>query len=196
MDSTETMPGAVTGLAAIEPLFEQASREVCAEHTGVTDVEVQEVGAAIRPVAGHVMTVILVGNEKVRMMFRVFYGDKQMRSVLQDSLGLKIDKMPSHFVRDFMKEFCNQVAGRVKETFNSCEINIGISLPLVARGFDELVFLYGSAREFSLGRWALPIGKTQIICSVATEVIIPGALDQLALSLRPTPSVSSSVELL
>jgi hypothetical protein len=121
-------------------------------------------------VPGHRMAFILVSNQDVKMFFQVFYKFSDAQNFASCALG-KRSAVSAEGSDDFMREFCNLVAGAVRSTLEKSGVSSGISLPLSSRGFDN-VFKSNSTREnFTRKQWHYQIDEFKFIFSVEIEVV-------------------------
>ncbi len=102
-------------------------------HMGVQGFSAQNMPKAYkRKVHGNWMAVILIGGRSIRGVFKCYFDVntwKQKQGVVTDE---------ERKISDFMKEFCNLVAGGLQQILGDKEMAVGISLPIVTRGFDEV----------------------------------------------------------
>ena len=79
------------------------------------------------------------------------------------------DEIQPNQVADFVKEFCNLTAGNIKQALEKSSVLTGISLPLVTRGFDELVFA-STGPQYLRDQWRIAMAEVFLDCSVITEI--------------------------
>ena len=85
----------------------------------------------------HWMAMVLIASPELRINSKIFYNSDAIRKMGAKALNQRTD---IDSISDFMKEFCNMSAGLIRTLCTKVSLNLGISLPCVTRGFDE-VFL-------------------------------------------------------
>ena len=70
------------------------------------------------------------------MTFKIQFAIKDARNFAKSNLNTK--EISNSHSKDFIRELCNVIAGYLKHTLSENNIQVGISLPLLARGFDDL----------------------------------------------------------
>lgn len=93
----------------------------------------------------HWMAMILVANSDFRIAVKIHYNDTDMITLAKSVLLmddvvpiLSKNKNSSSCIQDFTKEFANLLGGTIKRSLDLCDLNNGLSLPLLVRGFDDL----------------------------------------------------------
>lgn len=82
---------------------------------------------------GSNMSVILVAGKDFKFFFKVhFFPKKTARYFIQGASKSQ--------VLDFYREFCNLVAGAIKQSLLDQGVVCGISLPTIISGYDEMIF--------------------------------------------------------
>lgn len=80
---------------------------------------------------------------------------------------------------DFSKEFCNLVGGRTKDMFEKCGVQLGLSLPFVIQGYNEIFY----SNDMSLRvqeAWQIALEDQQFGCSLTVAVKREDMLKPLA----------------
>lgn len=97
-------------------------------------------------VLGHWMSLILVSGETLRMTIKLHYNLHDVKSIAYLAYGKEsADQLSDMQAIDFMKELCNLSAGQLVKIFEENNLPLGMSLPLCARGFNEIFSDYTAA---------------------------------------------------
>lgn len=97
-------------------------------------------------VLGHWMSLILVSGESLRMTIKLHYNLYDVKMVAFRAYGKEAaDQLSDKQAIDFMKELCNLSAGQLVKIFEENNLPLGMSLPLCARGFNEIFSDYTPA---------------------------------------------------
>ena len=120
------------------------------------------------------MSVILLSGPPLQSTLKLHYYNNDARNLTACSLGASDADISTSMLTDSMKELTNLFAGEIKAQLFHNEILVGISLPLITRGFDEVLF----SDQFNVDQvsdyWVMKCGeKDQIILSTETEVFNP-----------------------
>ncbi len=104
---------------------------------------------------------IFVGGTKFRCMFLAQFTTISL-------LGLASEKFVDikevdyiHTVKDFMREYCNQFAGKLKACFEQ-ENDVSLSLPIISRDFDVRNIFNIKDEEITIAQWSLGEEKNRI----------------------------------
>ena len=100
------------------------------------------------PIYGHWMSIILIAGHNLSLALKVHFDTGDALEMLEAIAGITKDKQDMQSAIDGIKEYSNLSAGMLKECLGSYNELTGISIPLMTRGFDELLF---SARDRRLG---------------------------------------------
>src|SRR5690606_37665797 len=87
--------------------------------------------------------------------------------------GKTRDRISNEMIMDFMRELCNLAAGEIKSNLLAGKVAVGLSLPLITHGFDEVLFSDGMTTGQFRDWWAVDWGEGQIICSCEIDVFSP-----------------------
>ncbi len=131
--------------------------------------------------------IILVSGSDYRVTFKAHFklsdaskfasGDK---TVGEDGSFSDALRMRSF---DYMKEYCNLYAGSLKRAFADANINVGISLPLLTRGFDEIFFPKADKKNTYETFWKLSNQLGCVFCSLFVEVVDADQFGRLSIKL-------------
>ena len=122
-------------------------------------------------VRAHWMALILAAGKDVRVTFKTHFMSEDARVFSRNSFEaspVRIEQM-----LDFFKEFCNLTIGGLKFFFESNQVQVGVGLPLVTRGFDELFFPPVVGGSTFCDKWRLETDKAKVDCAVSFEFFNP-----------------------
>jgi CheY-specific phosphatase CheX len=126
-----------------------------------------------KEVMGHWMTIILVAGESVRVTFKTHFNISSISQIVKNVFGETSDKSLLLMGQDFMREFSNVVAGATKNMFAENSLDVGVSLPLLTRGFDEVYHQINSVFASQEAKWTLKGTSFDIACSAYVEIMNP-----------------------
>lgn len=119
---------------------------------------------------GYWMGIILLAGEGFQVTSKVFYNARSIRSLLAKRFGKKFDELEESLVTDFISEYCNLGAGGTKRVLEEQGIEVGMSLPLITRSFDDLFHVHSDTMSWSRG-FDLTCGK----CLIRNVVLLEKA---------------------
>lgn len=91
-----------------------------------------------RIIFGQKIANILVAGADLRIIIRIHYTDAMGDEFLKKYSAAK--EISSKKIDDYFLECCNLIAGRLKQSFADNDFNVGISIPVKTKGFDDLFF--------------------------------------------------------
>ncbi len=160
-------------LSKFQKWIEKASLERWGVHSGDTLWEIQTVEPDNKvKVYGQWMVIILVYCPEVKGTFKLFYSSSDFSDTMG---GMLVD---DNLIRDFIKEYSNLMAGAIQRIFEAYQVRVGISLPVVTRGFDSY-FEPPHRAEIGSLIWALVRDNRRIICQFTLEVFGQESLTKL-----------------
>ena len=148
------------------------------QHSGRSDATA-EFTTVESGVFGHWMSLILIAGANLRLTFKVHYTHPVIRKMASGILGASATDAA---VADFMREYCNLTGGAGKTLLEAKQVNMGLSLPLVTRAFDEVFFvppaaLVGSGNVV----WKIASPEGEIHCLLTTTINDLQVVEQVAL---------------
>lgn len=121
------------------------------------------------------MVFILTSGEPVRVTFKAHYNMDTARALaLRIFGGVSAQAVSDRRAVDYMKEYCNLVAGKIVTMFEDLQIDLGISLPQHSRGFYEVFADYQEKDKPTVSFsdfWTLSTGEYTIACSAVMEIL-------------------------
>jgi CheY-specific phosphatase CheX len=144
-------------------------------------------------VYGRWMSIIILAGKAVKMNFRVHFNEEVAKQLALKIYAKKADDISTAQAVDFVKEFCNLVAGGVKRTMQDHQMQSLISMPLITRGSDEVFFEMAPSvsedqkpkltRTTESGRhqdrWKITTERGEILCSMNFDILEPEAIQSL-----------------
>lgn len=130
-------------------------------------------------VLGHWMSVITVSGYKIHITFKVQFSIKTANSFSKHTYKHVKETVSNSQNKDFMREFCNMVAGYIKNTLINNDLAVGVSLPLLCRGFDN--FFFDPPVHVTSGKdcWKLFELDNNIYCSSVIDIADDLVIDSL-----------------
>jgi CheY-specific phosphatase CheX len=132
-----------------------------------------------KTVFDHWMSLILISGKSLRVTFKTHFNIKTCRKIASPIYGKKPDDIAVRQAQDFVKEYGNLAAGFLKKIFEEQDVEVGISLPLVIRGFDEVFFDKSPDQSKLEDCWRLDNGTTNLVCTSLLEVYQPDIIHEL-----------------
>ena len=157
----------------------------------ITVETVKEQGTLI---FGFWMSLILIFGPEFQITFKVHYNTKSIQKMSRNALP---NNSSSDVVADFVKEYCNLVAGLIKSYFESIHVPSGVSLPLVSRGFDDVFSIHQLMSDSILDIWTLSCQEESITCIASCDIYDHSVFSKiLTTPLDPDFQNSSNIEFL
>lgn len=119
------------------------------------------------------ISMVLLTSEELRIVLKVHFNPEQVRSY-RLAKGRSKEALSDRQLVDYMKEFSNQIGGRVCRIFDAHQISMGMSVPLCTRGIYEIYADYrprtGAITKFG-DFWRLDGAFKSIYCSCYVELM-------------------------
>lgn len=130
-------------------------------------------------VQNHSLAMVLIASSGLRVMFKTHFNAHAMSFSASQVFKKPPEQLNDSQVADFVKEFCNLVAGAIKQELELHTLQTGISLPLVTRGFDELFFTPADGVRVFTDLWALNAHKARVNCATHIEILDPRVFERM-----------------
>lgn len=127
----------------------------------------------LRKVFGHWLSLVMISSKEITIAFKVHFMSSSARVLAGSSVGADPNDVPVSEANDFMQEYCNLVAGTVKNCLSEQGVQLGISLPFLVRGFEELFFPIEDPRITFEKKWEVRGANFGFICTSVTEIHSP-----------------------
>ncbi|MCG8336440.1 MAG: hypothetical protein MJE63_18180 [Proteobacteria bacterium] len=125
------------------------------------------------------MSVIVIAGKSLRIILKAHFNHKDSKPIARQLFGTEdIDDMKSF---DVMKEYCNLAAGFIKKICIEQDIPVGISLPIVTLGFNEVFSSPSDLEQKTVfeDAWCLKNEQSNIVCSCLVDVFESETVDNL-----------------
>jgi CheY-specific phosphatase CheX len=154
--------------ARLADFIRETSRAHLAQFAKLKAAALSEINSD-RPVLAHWISLILISGKQVRITFRIHFHTAAASELASGAFSAPTAQISSEQAHDFAKEFCNFCAGRIKHLLSANGYDVGISLPLTMRGFDQ-VFEEPSGEKYALeDRWMIVGDRETVYCSALIE---------------------------
>ncbi len=132
------------------------------ETSGLKNFELHSVDDEYKksPVKSQYVTYIMLYSEDLKIEFRIYYFTNEIQQLVSNTFRRKPEEITHALVHDSMKEFTNLVGATVKAHLQNSIQNIGLSLPLSTRGFDEV---WESEKKSNEHYWAIKWSGGKIV---------------------------------
>jgi CheY-specific phosphatase CheX len=158
----------------LEAILKKVVREISCSRlkslSHLAEIDIQE-NEDVSPVWSHRMVVIMVSGRDVRLTFKAQFCTESARVFANKVYQSNLEEISVFQAEDFMREYANVVAGRIKTVLNRNSLDVGVSLPTVARGFDNIFFREPAKTRVSNDYWKLVHLNSVIFCSIFIEIL-------------------------
>ncbi len=138
---------------------------------------------------GQWMSLILLVGPSLQITLKAHYFNKAVHNILHKNFEFQ-SKISANMIMDFMREFLNLASGEIKASLAKHNISIGLSLPLITRGFDEVLFSDQIVDRAINDWWQFKSDFGAIICSAEIEIFQPEEFKDLDKVVRETESTA------
>lgn len=161
--------------------FKQIVRSTILEHfkqqSQTESVSLHELNTQEKQlVYAHWMSLIMIANNNFRLIIKAHYNCSSVEEMNSSVLPHKPRK---EIIHDYMREFCNLIGGNIKALFEQNQIQSGLSLPLVTRGFDEIFTQFNNSNMNLFDQFLLSNKDAQIFFTIHFEVIDNKIIDNI-----------------
>ena len=127
------------------------------------------------------MTFIFLNNPNFSLYFKLYYNHMDLRKIIQQVFKDNKKANDNNFMSDYMKELSNTLGGRINEVLRDIGIDLIMSLPFIASGFDDL-FLDKDKKEFGFKNiWKIKDNKYSFFFSIELKSSEPEDINKLKL---------------
>ena len=157
------------GVSAVEAMLKHES-VVCLKRDLSSDSIAINAPQRSGPIYGNRLGVILLAGPEIVVTLKAFFNLKDVLEIIERKIGRSVATESSVLLDDYVKEFLNRVAGVGKRHLCDSGISVGISLPIVTRGFDEAFNKESKGNLQTLSVWSAGQGKASLILTAASAV--------------------------
>lgn len=117
------------------------------------------------------MAMIIIAGQSVKITFKTFFNHQDSEPIARYLYNT--DTVDHHRSLDVIKEYCNLAAGYMKKVLVENDIQVGISLPIATRGFNEVFWDVDESKDKITFEdcWQLVSSKSSLHCSYQLEVL-------------------------
>ena len=127
------------------------------------------------------MTFIFLNNPNFSLYFKLYYNHTDLRKIIQQVFKDNKKANDNNFMSDYMKELSNTLGGRINEVLRDIGIDLIMSTPFIASGFDDL-FLDKDKKEFGFKNiWKIKDNKYSFFFSIELKSSEPEDINKLKL---------------
>ena len=158
----------------LQKVIRQASADRLSDQAGGAQVTIDNSINPRTSILGHWLTVIIISGGKLKISFKCHFMTEAGSIHLARKTNRTPDDVEPSMVFDLLKEYCNLVGGSVKSSLGRENSRMGLSLPLLTRGFDEVLFAdrvrrAGKRRHRDV--WTLQLPYAKFVCSSEIQVV-------------------------
>jgi hypothetical protein len=99
------------------------------------------------------------------MFFKFHFAISEVKALLADRFPR--EKFSDSRIKDYMKELCNLVAGKLKSKMTHANLKMGQSLPISLIGYNEIFFRQESDKH--MFAFEIDLNNYSILCSASLE---------------------------
>lgn len=114
---------------------------------------------------------ILWGNEDIRGVFIVNFTTLSILGLGGHVFELTSDDALFEHAKDFVKEFCNLLAGHIKGIYNNEKLDVSMSLPILSKSISVESFMSDRSEKIYEDSWIMGIGSSNIEVTSHFQVI-------------------------
>lgn len=129
---------------------------------------------------GHWMCLIQLVGPTFRVTLKVHFNSRFAKSLYQ--VRLKLGEQSDEVFAGLLKEFCNLYAGALKSKLAQLNVPLGVSIPFVTRGYDELHVTFSRDHAKIFDAWCLNSAEGSVICSVHVSIDNEAAFESIHLT--------------
>jgi hypothetical protein len=119
-------------------------------------------------VCAHWMSLILLSGPQLRVTFKTHFMLEAAQTFACKAYQMESREVSQLRGKDFFREFCNLTAGHAKLVLAANDVRVGVSLPALARGFDDI--FYPRDKLSAVRHWKLVCNEASVICSVHFDI--------------------------
>lgn len=153
----------------LQTVIRNVSRFQLGSQSKNQNVRIQQL-ASDESVHSHFMCIILVSGPALKITFKSHFKSAAARTLSSPIYSLPEDKITEVQALDFFRELNNLTAGSIKHVLNIQNIDVGLSLPIITRGFDEIFFPRQKSSQHFHDCWQLVSPHTNFICTSTIEL--------------------------
>jgi CheY-specific phosphatase CheX len=122
------------------------------------------------PVHSHWMSLIMVAGTEIKVIFKVHFKSAPARLLASKIYGVAPAQVQESQALDYFKEYCNLNAGSIKKILSKNGFEVGVSLPVLTRGFDEIFNTQSQIPGVESDCWELGTQELSFVCTSTVEL--------------------------
>ena len=127
------------------------------------------------------MTFIFLNNPNFSLYFKLYYNNSDLKKIIEEVFKDNKKTNDISFMNDYMKELSNTLGGRINEVLRDIGIDLIMSSPFIASGFDDL-FLDKDKKEFGFKNvWKIKDKNYSFFFSIELKSSEPEDINKLKL---------------
>ena len=127
------------------------------------------------------MTFIFLNNPNFSLYFKLYYNNSNLKKIIEEVFKDNKKTNDLSFMNDYMKELSNTLGGRINEVLRDIGIDLIMSSPFIASGFDDL-FLDKDKKEFGFKNvWKIEDKNYSFFFSIELKSSEPEDINKLKL---------------
>tara|TARA_Y100001958_G_C21231615_1_gene557400 strand:+ start:1467 stop:2039 length:573 start_codon:yes stop_codon:yes gene_type:complete len=127
------------------------------------------------------MTFIFLNNPNFSLYFKLYYNHTDLKKIVEQVFKDTKKTNDINFMNDYMKELSNTLGGRINEVLRDIGIDLIMSSPFIATGFDDL-FLDKDKKKFGFKNiWKIKDNNYSFFFSIELKSSEPEDIDKLKL---------------
>ncbi|MBC7456713.1 MAG: hypothetical protein H7235_00425 [Bdellovibrionaceae bacterium] len=136
----------------LNSIIRKKSHTSLASVTRSNDIQIED-SDLNQAVCSHWMALITVIGNDIKITFKIQFTTETAKYFA--TIARENKELSNANSRDFIREYCNVVAGALKHTLTKNDYLTSISLPILCRGFDDLFFTASDRSGTPTDRWQL-----------------------------------------
>lgn len=142
--------------------------------------KVRLVELPIEPIVyDHFMAMILISGKPVKITFKMHFNSDAGRFFASIPYNRSPNLISESAALGFFNELANFIAGQVKEVLSDNSAQVSVSLPVLARGFDEVFYTRSPGTVIKF--WRLICESHQVGISAHIELLEKFSLNKIRL---------------
>jgi hypothetical protein len=154
------------------------SQAILKGQTKNSEIQIEEYSPKFS-VQGYWLSLANLSCTDFGISFKIFYNTEQALPFCQPLFKKSIEQIGKDQLRDFTKEFCNLVIGRIKYDLEKNQIICSTALPISLRAFDNIFFIENEHNQFFKHYWRLHNENSEFVCCLTLEVYESTALQNI-----------------
>ena len=112
----------------------------------------------------------LVSGPDLRIIFSIYFNAHDLKIWASQIFSGSPNDIRLTQVHDVAKEFCNLMAGYMKTILDENGVRVGLSLPFLSRGFDQIFSPFQNRTGVYDKVWRIKADESFVTCSISMEI--------------------------